>query len=368
MSKRCRNFARILLVAFVGGALGPIPWEAADAGRRRDDIVPPYAEHPDTVWAWISPQEIAALPDSGPAWTALLAEADAPFPSPPYLGDERDRGNLQLLAKAYVFQRTRIPRYRHVVIERTLASMGTEDAGRTLGLGRNLLATVIAAQLVGLESTQWGPAFGEWLAAVRTEELLDGRSLVETHEERPNNWGTYAGASLMAAALYLRDFDAFDAALRVFRGYLGDRSAWAGFEYGADLSWHANPAQPVPINPRDATLLGHSVDGVLPDDQRRAGPFAWPPPISNYPYGALQGAVAQALIAHRQGVSAWELRNAALVRALRWLQDEAGAPLQGDDVWLGHVVNHFCGTDFPAPVPAAPGKNMGWTDWTHPSP
>jgi hypothetical protein len=31
-------------------------------------------------------------------------------------------------------------------------------------------------------------------------------------------------------------------------------------------------------------------------------------------------------------------------------------------------VNHFCGTDLPAPVPAPPGKNMGWTDWTHPSP
>jgi hypothetical protein len=367
MSKRCGYFARLLLVALLGGALVPIAWEPAGAGRKRLAI-PPYAEHPDTVWIWISPQEIAALPASGPAWTALLAEADTPFPSPADLGDERDRGNLQLLAKAYVYQRTRLERYRHVVIERAVHSMGTEDAGRTLGLGRNLLATLIAAQLVGLESTGYGPAFREWLDAVRTEELLDGRDLVETHEERPNNWGTYAGASRMAAALYLRDFDEFDAALEVFRGYLGDRSAWEGFTYGTDLSWHADPAHPVPINPRGATLLGHPVDGVLPDDQRRAGPFQWPPPVSNYPYGALQGVVAQALIAHRQGVPAWELEDAALVRALRWLEDEMGAPLQGDDAWLGHIVNHFCGTDLPAPVPAPPGKNMGWTDWTHPSP
>jgi hypothetical protein len=110
------------------------------------------------------------------------------------------------------------------------------------------------------------------------------------------------------------------------------------------------------------------VDGVLPDDQRRAGVFAWPPPVSNYPYGALQGAVAQAMIAERQGHPAWALEDAALVRALRWLEDEMGSPIQGDDAWLGHAVNHFLGTDFPAPVPAEPGKNMGWTDWTHPSP
>jgi hypothetical protein len=362
MSKRCGYFGGLLLVALLAGALEP-----AGAGRKRL-VVAPYAEHPDTVWIWISPEEIAALPDSGPAWDALLAEADAPFPSPPDLGDERDRGNLQLLAKAYAFQRTRLNHYRYTVIQRTVASMGTEDAGRTLGLGRNLLATLIAAQLVGLESTDYGPAFGAWLDAVRTEELLDGRNLVETHEERPNNWGTYAGASRMAAALYLRDFDEFESALQVFRGYLGDRSAWAGFSFGADLSWHADPARPVPINPRGATILGYSVDGVLPDDQRRAGSFQWPPPVSNYPYGALQGAVAQALIAHRQGVPAFQLHDAALARALRWLEDEMGSPLQGDDVWVGHVMNRFCGTDFPAPVPAEPGKNMGWTDWTHPSP
>jgi hypothetical protein len=117
-----------------------------------------------------------------------------------------------------------------------------------------------------------------------------------------------------------------------------------------------------------ATLLGRSVDGVLPDDQRRAGVFQWPPPVSNYPYGALQGAVAQAVIAERQGHPAFELEDAALLRALRWLEDEMGAPLQGDDAWVGHVMNHFLGTSFPAPVPAEPGKNRGWTDWTHPSP
>jgi hypothetical protein len=363
-----RRLWRVLLSGLLAGVAVLAPWEPSGAGRTRIQGIPPYAEHPDTVWIWISPAEIAALPTTGAAWAAVLAEADAPLRIPPNLGDERDRGNLQLLAKAYVYARTGIRRYRKWVIETTLESVGTEDAGRTLGLGRNLLATLIAAQLVGLESTPWGPAFGEWLAAVRSEVLLDGRSLIETHEDRPNNWGTYAGASRMAAALYLRDFEDFERAVQVFRGYLGDRSAWSAFSYGSDLSWHADPAHPVPINPMGATLLGRSVDGVLPDDQRRAGVFQWPPPVSNYPYGALQGAVAQAVIAARQGHPSFELEDAALLRALRWLEDEMGAPLQGDDAWVGHVMNHFLGSDLPAPVPAEPGKNMGWTDWTHPSP
>lgn len=359
---------RLLLSGLLGVAVVLAAWEPGGAGRPRFKGVPRYREHPDTVWIWLSPGEIAALPAAGPAYEALLAAADTPLPDPPNLGDERDRGNLQLLAKAYAYARTGAPRYRTAVIDIAFQAMGTEDAGRTLGLGRNLLATLIAAQLVGLESTPWGPYFTAWLDGLRTEELLDGRSLVETHEDRPNNWGTYAGASRMAADLYLRDFEDFDRAVQVFRGYLGDRSAWSGFEYGPDLSWHADPANPVPINPLGATLLAHSVDGVLPDDQRRAGVFQWPPPVSNYPYGALQGAVAQAVIADRQGHPAWQLEDAALVRALRWLADEMGAPIQGDDAWLGHVVNRFCGTDFPAPVPAEPGKNMAWTDWTHPSP
>lgn len=49
------------------------------------------------------------------------------------------------------------------MLEIAFLAMGTEDAGRTLGLGRNLLATLIAAQLVGLESPPWGPYFTAWL-------------------------------------------------------------------------------------------------------------------------------------------------------------------------------------------------------------
>ena len=55
----------------------------------------------------------------------------------------------------------------------------------------------------------------------------------------------------------------------------------------------------------------------------------------------------------------------ALYRAVRWLHEQDGFPAEGDDTWVPHLVNHFYGTSFPAPVPSRPGKNMGFTDFTH---
>jgi hypothetical protein len=129
---------------------------------------------------------------------------------------------------------------------------------------------VIAADLVGLHSYDAGKdeQFRSWLAAVRTE-TLDGKTLISTDEDRPNNWGTHAGASRVAVDLYLGDKADLVRAAQVFKGWLGDRSAYAGFTYG-DTAWQADPSKPVGINPKGATKRGHTIDGVLPDDQRRA--------------------------------------------------------------------------------------------------
>jgi Chitobiase/beta-hexosaminidase C-terminal domain len=51
-----------------------------------------------------------------------------------------------------------------------------------------------------------------------------------------------------------------------------------------------------------------------------------------------------------------------------WLHDQDGFPAVSDDTWLPHIVNYYYGTSFPAPIPSSPGKNAGWTDWTHPKP
>lgn len=107
------------------------------------------------------------------------------------------------------------------------------------------------------------------------------------------------------------------------------------------------------------------MDGVLPDDQRRGGGFTWPPPREGYVWEALQGAVVQAAILHRAGFPAFEWQDRALLRAAEWLYRQAAFPPSGDDEWQPYVINYFYGTDLPAPMPARPGKNVAWTDWTH---
>jgi len=310
---------------------------------------------------WISSEEIARLPTEGKAWESLKAAADAVMGKPD-LSNQDDPVNVQVLAKALVYARTGYETYRKDVVRACMAAIGTERGGRTLSLGRELIAYVIAADLVGLPPDE-DKKFRFWLKSVRTEKLR-GRTLISTHEDRPNNWGTHAGASRLAIAVFLNDSTEVKRAAKVFKGWLGDRMAYAGFSYGK-LDWQAKPAAPVGINPKGATKEGHSIDGVLPDDQRRAGGFEWPPPKENYVYEGLQGALAQAVILARLGYDVWNWQDKALLRAFVWLHEQADFPAKGDDTWQPHLINYFYGTSFPAPVPSRPGKNVGWTDWTH---
>ena len=82
-------------------------------------------------------------------------------------------------------------------------------------------------------------------------------------------------------------------------------------------------------------------------------------------YTGLQGAVAQAVILDRQGYDVWNWSDQALLRAFTWLHEHADYPAVGDDTWQPHLINWFYGSCFPAPIPSAHGKNIGWTDWTH---
>ena len=137
---------------------------------------------------------------------------------------------------------------------------------------------------------------------------------------------------------------------------------YSSFAYG-DLSWQFDSSRPVGVNPANATKSGHSVDGVLPDDQRRGGTFAWPAPRENYVWEALQGATVQAELLNRAGYPAWGWSDRALLRAVTWLHSQVQYPAAGDDQWMPWLVNARYGTKFPAAMPARTGKNMGFTDW-----
>ncbi|MEM9176984.1 MAG: alginate lyase family protein [Myxococcota bacterium] len=345
---RTHTFVLVLIVA------GLVAGSARAFGR-----IAPVADAKPGIW--LSAEEVAALPTTGPAWDALRAAAKSPTRRP-NLSDQDDPTNVRVLAKALVAARTGDARLRREVVRALQRVRGTERGANALAVSRELLAYVVAADLVGLDGGE-KDAFVAWLADLR-DRRFGRRSLRSTHEERPNNWGTHAGASRLAVAMYLDDEEEIARAAWVFRGWVGETRGWHGFEFGA-LWWQSSYFWRYGINPAGSTHRGHSIDGVLPDDQRRGGPFAWPPPKENYVYEALQGAVVQAELLSRAGYDAWEWGDRAILRAFRWLHDEADFPAKGDDTWLPHVVNRAFGSSFPAPVPSRPGKGMGFSDWTH---
>ena len=306
---------------------------------------------------------LAALPTHGAAWDHLKRTADGDLGTAD-IADQNSQHDTNTLAAALVYARTGDARYRSKAERALLAAIGTERGGRTLALGRNLVSYVLAADLIDLRDVD-APAdthFRAWLAAVRAERL-DGRTLISTHEDRPNNWGTHAGASRVAVDMYLGDTADLARAAQVFRGWLGDRSAYAGFHFG-DRAWQADPSHPIGINLKGSTKDGHSIDGVLPDDQRRAGGFRWPPPDENYVWEALQGAIVQAELLQRAGYDVYHASDNALLRAYAWLFDVCHYPPSGDDTWQPWMVNHAYGAHFPTTA-ARTGKNMGFTDWLY---
>lgn len=311
---------------------------------------------------WISAAEVLQLPTTGASWNDMKAEADLPAAAP-NLSDQEDSLNVRVLAKALVYARTGLASYRDEVVQACMAVMGTEQGGETLALGRELAAYVIAADLVGLPPEN-DATFRAWLQAVLKDTLNDNRTLQTAHEERPNNWGTHCGASRAAIAAYLGDTAELARTALVFRGWLGNRNWYADFSFG-ERWWQADSTAPVGINPLGAMIDGHSVDGVLPDDQRRSGSFVWPPPHEDYVYEALQGALVQAVVLYRAGYDVWNWENAALRRALEWLYQHANFPAESEDRWQLYVINQYYHTNFATPRPTRPGKNMGWTDWIY---
>jgi hypothetical protein len=326
---------------------------------------------PRTTGIWISPAEVLHLPMAGPAWDNLLHEASRPC-GVVDLADQEQSTNTCIFAKALVFVRTGVTSYRDDVVQSIMQIVGRGTyVGRALSLGRELGTYVVAADLIGLNTfaPTLDASFRAELRSLRTT-LTSGASpnLIECNEKRPNNWGAHCGATRAAIAVYLDDAEDLARTAQVFKGYLGDRSSYAGFVFdgpASDLTWQCNPTRPVGINPARCTRSGTLLDGVLPDDQRRAGSYVWPAPQENYVWEALQGLLAQAVILHRAGYPVWGWEDRALLRASRWLHDVNRFPAANDDTWLPHILNRHYGTSFPVSATTRPGKNYGFTDWTH---
>lgn len=328
---------------------------------------------------WIEQSEINSLPNSGTYWNAIVASANT-NPTP-HLGDKTADDDVVCLAKAYVYRRNNDSSMRTSGISLLQAAMLTleenEDgmsSSRSIAPSRNLTSYIIAAELLDL-SGQDLTDYEDWLDVATTTTFDDGKTIRSTHRDKPNNWGTHAGAACAARALYLNDTTEINNTVDVFKGWLGDRNVYAGFTLWGGLCWQANPTEPVGINPPGSTIDGHNVDGVLPDDQRRNNgndgeqcEFEFPFEQVNYCYEALQGTIVTAALLAKAGYSPFSWSTNAIARAYTWLNVECAFAATGDDKFQMPLVDYHIGTSYWATsgnVAVGKGKNMAWTDWSH---
>jgi hypothetical protein len=351
------------------------PTASADATGTPAPTASPGPQDP-TDYLLMSRADLAALPTSGPAWDAMLAIADA-SPGEPDLSNQDERHGVNTLAAALVYARTGEARYREHARSAIMDAIGTERTGADnsiLALGRQLGAYVLAADFIGLDGTD-DERFRRWLRDIRTDELGGHgrwRALSDTHEDSANNWGAFAGASRLAASLYLDDASDVERAARVLRGFLGDRGAWARFQpVEGSADWACNARRYTPINPPCARD-GIDLDGAIVRDISRGGNLEWPPGEAGirYTLEALQGLVLQTELLYQNGhEDAWEWSDAALRRAAALVSASGAA---GGDTWNGtepnrHVpwiLNARYGLDLPT-RPAGIGRVFGYTDWLY---
>jgi len=365
---RGRSLAAILGATLaIGVALGP--WSAPPAaGATGDYLLMPRAE-------------LLARPVAGPAWTTLKAVAASTF-SKPNLCDQNSQHHLQTLAAALVYARTGITAYGTKARAAIMAALPTQVVGcgnAVLALGRQLPAYVLAADLASMKTSTSGPAFARWLSVIRTK-YVGGHSIWSsiraTHLSSPNNWGAYAGAARIAADRYLGDATDLAAAIRVARGFLGDRTAYAGFNRNlssAALSWSCTGSvlTYTPVNPT-CSKGGINVDGAVVADVSRGGSLRWPPSDPGIPYQleSIQGLGLQVELLYRAGyTTAWTWSSSALRRMAGIVTRSAAS---GGTGWnetrtarqMPWLLNRRYGLKLPT-VPSGMGRAIGFTDWLY---
>lgn len=327
--------------------------------------------------------ELLSLPTSGRAWSALKTVADGSWGKPD-LCDEDVKHGTKVLAGALVFARTGAAGYDTKTRNAIVSAMGTErntDCG-VLSIGRQLGAYVLAADFVRLNDG----AFRSWLSGMRTR-VFTGHSrwqtLVGTHSDSANNWGAFAGASRIAASLFLGDTEDVARAAKVLRGFLGDRGAWNAFRgqsstvgsLGDTVSAWACDASPdgfVPINPA-CTRSGINLEGAIVNDVSRDDlGLTWPvgPTGIGYTLESLQGLMLQTELLYRNGYGgAWGWSSSALRQAAGLVTRNG---LAGGPTWNRSTVSHHVpwllnlryGLRLPT-RPADYGRTFGYTDWLY---
>lgn len=364
---------------------------------------------------WISPEELLNRPMSGTTWNSMVSIANGSLGSP-NLADQDSTHPEKTLAVALVAARTENTLYRNKVVDALTSAIGTENnpdndcqysrstllgghpaGARSLAVGRNLIGYILAADVIDLRPDGYNPdgkgtTFYNWVDEIRYRDNCPDNgsgiwpvgnwfSLSQTHDYTVSNGNALAGASRLAAALYVGDSMEVLRAWNTFQRYLGDTTVSSTYRPNSySTTWRFDTNNVIGINPKGAVINNYPVDGVLPNDQGRGGSrpsdLNTAPRYTAYPWEGLQGIYAQALMFDRIGFTdpngndPWRMQDQALKRAVEYqwyLQNTFGGEWydQKRAAWVKHLAYYVYGFKPLQYYPSGGGRNLDWTQWTH---
>lgn len=290
--------------------------------------------------------DLDSLSQSSAAWQRMIALSDDSGSI--NMSNVSPTNNDLLLAKAFVCAAAEIQARCTEAVNMINAAQSTTGSARSLEIGRNMMPVVIAANVMGYHGAD------AWLESLRDTDWPEQGSMIACSTNRPNNWGAACNQSRVAYDLHVGDSADLIAARNVYTSWVCDPRGTDTFSWG-DMSWQFDTAHPCGINIRGATKSGINIDGIQPDDQRRAQPF---PNFSceNYVW---ESSGNQLMVAYLLN----ELRagDDALNRSYERYQIN-GCTASGDDLWQIPMVNAVLGQNLTGAT-RDDGKSMAWTPW-----
>ena len=308
--------------------------------------------------------QLTSTSTSTAAWKNVLSAA-ADRSGGVDLANQDNTHAARTLAAALVFARTGDAASHDQVVS-ALRQLPKAPLGsaRVLSVARQLGGYAIAADLIGYRDA----SFQSWIGGMRTANIGNhGRwtAISQTSEDSPNNWGAWAMASRIAVSSYLGDKADLARAATVFRGFVGERAAYAGFRHTSDFdpSWGCGGTAWVPINPANC---GGQSGAIVEDISRSAGAY---PSVDTtgltYSWEVLGGATLSSRLLARAGYTdVWQWGDRALLRAATFLQQHGGyTPAYRANQYIPYEINRAYGVDLGPIGPAGYGRQFGFTDW-----
>lgn len=328
-----------------------------------------------TDYILMSRSDLLARPTSGIPWANMKAVADGSLGTP-NLCNQDSKHHLRTLAAALVFARTGSASYGLKARQGVMAAIKTQRVGcdnATLALGRQLMAYVLAADFAELNGTP-DATFRAWLTTIR-RKIIGGHgvwdSLFRTHVRSATNWGAYAGASRIAASLYLGDTADVAAASKITAGFLGsrtsyrftDRMSWAA------LSWSCAPSIYTPVNGvcKKGVI---NVSGAVIADISRGGSLRWPPGSTgvHYQLDSIQGVGMQVELLYQNGYpTAWGWTASAVKRMADLVtRSKSGGGTGWNETTASRQMPWLLNRRYGMSIPrrsSGMGRSIGFTDW-----